>query len=791
MVGRDGEMALLQDTFLDVLAQSRTRVVTVVGEPGAGKSRLLDEFAAWLDLRPEVILYLKGRSVPDLENVPRGLLRELFSHRFEIVDDDPRAVVAAKLRDGLDPLDHREADLVGQWLGFDLDPTDAARELAGSPDFGTIAQALLTRYLRTSLEEDPAVMLLEDVHWADHDSLDTLRSILDELPAAPLLVVAVARPTLDLRRPDWGAGPGEAARLDLVPLPEADARELVGQILRLVEPLPASLVDLVVASADGNPFYVEELVKMLVEQGVVLVAGDGPWSVDLSRLQRLSVPPTLAGVLQARLDALPPEERTAVQHASVVGRTFWDDAVVSLLAAVGRDGRGVGSSLEGVRRRELVWRHDRSSFSGCAEYRFKHALLRDAAYDTVLLRERKVLHAAAAAWMERRAGDRPDEHLVSIAEHLASAGDHHRAAELLERAAENAASTGGLTTACSLYRRGLECLAAAGDEHGIAATRVRVEMAWVLELIGDVAPITEALETAERDAAALGDRGQLALARCLLARRALVTGALPTAVERLRAARPPAEAEGGRVLAEVLLAEAWVQDVSDDPEGAQVPAREALEIAADLGHPELEIRARNQLALSLSRTSGYDEAAAHLDAAVAITRRIGNPVRESMLHATRGAVEHIRASLDGDGDLTRAIEHYLRSVELCRSGGYGAALHGVLANLAQAEVESGLVDEGSRHAVESLRAACSRGEGPLIAFAVVVLGQAQISRGDLAGGLATIGTAVRDERAEGGRLELDRILATVGVAVADAEPMLAAGASESLDDLARRLLAPS
>jgi class 3 adenylate cyclase/tetratricopeptide (TPR) repeat protein len=791
MVGRDGEMAVLQDAFLGVVTEGTARVVTVVGEPGAGKSRLLDEFAIWLDLRPEVVLYLKGRSVPDHENVPRGLLRELFSYRFEIFDDDPRAEVAVKLRDGLAPLDTRESDVVGQWLGFNLDETDAVRELAGSPDFGTIAEALLTRYLRASLDEDPAVMLLEDVHWADRDSLDSIRQIVEQLPAAPLLVVAVARPTLDQRRPEWGAGPGEAARLDLVPLPDADARELVGQILRLVERVPESLVDLIVASADGNPFYVEELVKMLVEQGVVVVAADGPWSVDLSRLQGLSVPPTLAGVLQARLDALPPEERTAVQHASVVGRTFWDDAVAALLVALGHDGRDVGSTLDGVRRRELVWRQDRSSFSGCAEYRFKHALLRDAAYETVLLRDRRILHDAAAAWMERRAGDRLDEHLASIAEHLALAGHHHRAAEMLERAAEHAAATGGITTACSLYRRCLDCLAAAGDDHGSAATRARVEVARLLEMIGDVTSIQVDLEVAERDAITLGDGNLLALARCCLSRRALATGDVRTAEEQVRAARPLADAAGGRVLAEVLLAEAWVLDVSDDQERAQVPARAALAIADELGHAELEIRSHNQLAMSLARTGGYDEAGAHIDAAVAITRRIGNPVREAMLFSTRGALEHIRATLEGTGDLASAIEHYRRSVELCREHGYQGGLHAALANLAQAEVESGLLDDGARHALECLDAASTRGEGPLVAFAVVVLGQAQIARGDLAGGLAMIGTAVRDERAEGNREELARILATLGLTAADAEPMLAASDSQSLDDVVARLLAES
>ena len=305
--------------------------MTIVGEPGAGKSRLLDEFAAWVDLRPETVLYLKGRSVPDLEIVPRGLLRELFSYRFEILDDDSRGTVAAKLLDGLAPLDVRDAHIVGRWLGFDIESDDEVGDLAGSGDYGVIAESLLVRFLRATLETEPAVLLLEDIHWADGDSLDTICHLVEHLDDLPLLTVAASRPTLDQRRPDWAAGPGTSRRIDLQPLTDADARGLVAEILRLVDDVPDALVDLVVSHSDGNPFYIEELVKTLLEEGVVQVASDGPWVVDLSRLRAVVVPPTLSGVLEARLDVLPADERVAVQYASVVGRTFWDDAVATLL----------------------------------------------------------------------------------------------------------------------------------------------------------------------------------------------------------------------------------------------------------------------------------------------------------------------------------------------------------------------------------------------------------------------------------------------------------------------------
>ena len=141
----------------------------------------------------------------------------------------------------------------------------------------------------------PRSLLLEDIHWADGDSLDTICHLVEHLDDLPLLVVAAGRPTLDQRRPGWAAGPGTSRRIDLQPLSDADARGLVAEILRLVDDVPDALVDLAVAHSDGNPFYVEELVKTLLEEGVVQVASDGPWAVDLSRLRAVVGPADAVG----------------------------------------------------------------------------------------------------------------------------------------------------------------------------------------------------------------------------------------------------------------------------------------------------------------------------------------------------------------------------------------------------------------------------------------------------------------------------------------------------------------
>ena len=515
-------------------------------------------------------------------------------------------------------------------------------------------------------------------------------------------MVAASRPTLDQRRPDWAAGPGTSRRIDLQPLSDADARGLVAEILRFVDDVPDALVDLAVAHSDGNPFYVEELVKTLMEEGVVQVAADGPWTVDLSRLRAVIVPPTLSGVLQARLDALPADERAAVQHASVVGRTFWDDAVATLLSGNGGpDSDDVRPALDRVRRRELVWRNEHSSFSDCTEYRFKHALLRDAAYETVLLRNRGPLHVAAAAWMERRAGERIDEHLAPIAEHLALGGEHRRAAVMFERAAKNASATGGLTTACSLYRRALDSLAQDGDDHGVAATRIRVELADLLELSGDLSAARLELERAEQDASALGDDTLLALALCRRARLSINVGDVREGEVLLHRALPLAEVAGGRVLADVLLAQCWLLDVTEQYEAAVEPAHRALDASRAVGDLDLELRARNRVAVTLMRADRLDDSAAHLEAALALARRVRNPVREAMILSSKGVVEHMRASADGS-NLDLAVEYHTEAAAICHEHGMDNGMPEMLGNLAQVEVESGRVADGVAHAHECL-----------------------------------------------------------------------------------------
>ena len=481
MVGRKPELLMLQNMFYDSIEDDEVHVVTVVGDAGVGKSRLLYEFEKWIELLPEDIWYFKGRATPETETVPYGLVRRMFAHRFEILESDSASEVREKFRAGMAPaLDPDQADLAGQLLGFDFSASQAVQDQLSSETFGELASAHLATYLRV-IASEPTVILLEDIHWADDSSLDLLDHLVAAVPETHLLVICLARPPLFERRPGWGEGQDFHTQINLKPLSKRASRDLVAEILQKAGEVPVDLRDLIVEGAEGNPFYVEELIKMLIEDSVI-VQGEQHWRIELERLAGVHVPPTLTGVLQARLDSLPPEEKMLLQRAAVVGRLFWDAAVVELKAEVRDepDREKIVSLLEDIRDRELIFRREHSAFAGAEEYIFKHALLRDVTYETVLLKLRRVYHQQVARWLEAAAGKRIGEYLGLIAGHYELAGEGQKAVEYLLLAGDQARLTYACQEASGYYQRALPLLEKQGKHDQAARTLMKLGLTYDL-----------------------------------------------------------------------------------------------------------------------------------------------------------------------------------------------------------------------------------------------------------------------------------------------------------------------
>jgi len=777
MVGRDAELTRLQAAFEDVVTTAETRVVAIIGEAGVGKSRLLYEFDNWVELRPERVRYFKGRASPALQSVPFSLWRDLFAFRFDILDSDSPGVALSKFRQGFsglprpageDPaareLAANQGDIVGHWLGFDFSSSPVVMRLADSPDFATLARAYFLRFMRVLAAERGMAILLEDIHWADDASLD----LLDHLAAtaagegapAHLLIICLTRPSLFERRPGWGAGLPDFQTIRVGPLDPDASRALLDEILQRAEEVPEALRELVVEGAEGNPFYIEELVKMLIEQGVIEVvdgarrargeageadegqaANEEPsaqplapssgdrWRVRADRLAGLRVPATLTGLLQARLDGLPRAERDVLQRAAVVGRTFWDDAVQALLTGgdevegPGRAAQTLPALLDSLARRELIVRRERSAFAGTAEFSFRHNLLREVTYETVLLRARRGFHARVARWLELNAGGRLGEYLGLIAEHYVQAGANARAAAYLERAGDAAQRSGAYLSARAAFER---ALALCHDEESPpeeTISALRLKLGAVCWNLGDFPAAERALFFARDFARRAGNGRVQATALYWLSRVAISRGDYGQARMLLAYSLPLARAADADTLAQVLYGVADVAWKVGDMETLQTYITESLSLSQALGNTTLELMALNRMGTMAYLQGDLVTARSYYETCLELARATGNLEREATALMNLGALAH------RDGRPDEGLAYYREALDHYRELGRSEQVVMALGNLAEAGVDRDDLEGALSDLREGLAVAWRLGLVPRVTVLLFVYGRLLAAQG--------------------------------------------------------------
>ena len=715
MIGRDAEFGVMQKAFDDVIYHKETRVITIIGDAGVGKSRLLYEFDNWVELRPEIVGYFKGRATPALQSVPHSLWRDLLATRFDILDSDSPTVALSKFRKGMgvgngvdeggdDPssIPHF-TDIVGHWLGFDFSASPAVVKLAGSSDFAALAQAYFLRFARMLAAERGVGVLLEDIHWADDSSLDLIQRLAQTIPDAHLLIVCLARPTLFERRPEWGSDLPGYREVRLTPLDEPDSRALVDEILQRADSVPDRLRDLVVASAEGNPFYIEELVKMLIEQGVIVRGHeDGDverWRIVEEKVGLVRVPATLTALLQARLDGLPREERDVLQRAAIVGRVFWDDAVAALLDSrepaagdvpaespideatrLASSPNNLQAILDSLARRETILRRDRPAFAGTEEFAFRHNLLREVVYETVLIRERKQYHARVARWLEINSGARLAENLGLIAEHYILAGLDQRAAAYLERSGDAAQRNGAYQSARSSFER---ALALRPDDNPEATSELRLKLGAVCWNLGDFPAAERSLFMARDIARRTGDSRTQASALYWLSRVAISRGDYAHARMLLAYGLPLARAADPETLARMLYGVADMAWKVGDLETLQTYITESLSLARAIGNTTLELLALNRLGTMAYLRGEMATARSYYETCLDLARATGNLEREATALMNLGALAHHQ------GDPQGGMEHYRAALAHYRELGRSEQVAMALGNLAEAGIEQG------------------------------------------------------------------------------------------------------
>jgi class 3 adenylate cyclase/tetratricopeptide (TPR) repeat protein len=582
LVGRDRERSLLADTLARARSEQSVQLVTLVGVPGIGKSRLVAELFQTVEADPELIAWRQGRSLPYGERVSFWALGEIVKSHAGILDTDDvheaEAKLAAMLADLVD--DERERE----WLARHTRPL-VGLESGDRADRGE-AFAAWRRLLEAAAEQRPLVTVFEDLQWADDGLLDFVDHLADWATTVPLLIVGTARPELLDRRPGWGGGKRNALMLSIAALSDEETARLLQRLLdRAV--LDADAQQTVLRRAEGNPLYAEEYARMLAER-----RGDD-----------LPLPETVQGLIAARIDTLAAPEKALLQDASVIGKVFWPSAVGSPDERV----------LHALERKEFIRRDRRSTIAGETQYAFRHALVRDVAYGEIPRPQRLERHRRAAEWIASLAGDRGDDHAEMLAHHYrealaladATGADAASLREPARRAFVDAAQRAlSLNASGTAFDLANDALALTGEG---SPDRPAIQLlAGQAGLLVGGEHLPELIGEARDGFLDAGDTARAAEACSLLARFLWSAGEVSSARMASAQAVELAHVAGSSAASASAIAfEARLHELADDDhERARELAAEALAFADAAGDDVLASNALNTI--GLARVNGGD-----------------------------------------------------------------------------------------------------------------------------------------------------------------------------------------
>jgi class 3 adenylate cyclase/tetratricopeptide (TPR) repeat protein len=709
LVGRRREAAVLADALDRVREERSAQLVTLVGEPGIGKSRLIYELFQRIESDPQLIWWRQGRSLPYGDGVSFWALGEVVKAHAGILDTDPPQAAEEKLVAAVAALE--DAD----WIAGQL---RALVGLGGEAELGesrrSEAFAAWLRFFEGLAEQRPLVLVFEDLHWADDGLLEFVDHVVDWASGVPILVVASARPELLERRPDWGGGKRNATTLSLVPLDEEDTGILVEALLNQLR-VPAEEKGAILERAGGNPLYAEEFVRMLAERGV-----------------SEQVPETLLGVIAARLDGLSPAEKTSLQHAAVVGKTFWLSAVEAM---DGVSRRELDERLHGLERKEFVRRERRSAVEADTQYSFLHVLVRDVAYGQIPRGARVDAHARAAAWIESlgRAGDHAEmlaHHYVQALELAKTSGIETEslvgpARRALRDAGDRAAALYAVEAAERFYDAALELWPEDDPERAELLYRRALPAGYHIAG-GDPDRLAEA-----RDAMlAAGETDRAAELEVIIAQRFWIEGDRERAdVHRRRGEALLGDGPPSRARAWVLARLGSRAHLAGDDDRGLALVSEARDVSEQVGFDEGVSDALAQIGVWRAE-AGDAEGVADIERAIELASATG--ALGTLARVTNsGAVAHQVL-----GDLERGYEARLECARIVERIGSDSLVRWYQGSLADHRYRRGDWDEAYRNA-DGYLASVEAGSPSVGSWQVsFVRAEIRLAKGDSAGAIA-------------------------------------------------------
>ena len=630
LVGRVHELRVLSDALDRAQRERSPQLVTLVGVPGIGKSRLVAELFQHIDSDPaQVVIWRQGRSLPYGDGVTFWALAEMVKAQAGILETDDNEEAERKL-------DAAVAALVSdasaaRWISGHLRP------LAGvSADAGSIADqrdeafTAWRRFFEALADEDPLVLVFEDLQWADDNLLDFVEHLVDWATGVSMLVICNTRPELFERRPGWAGTTRNAVRIGLAPLSDEETSQLIsGLSARPVMPLETQ--QMLLTRAGGNPLYAEQYVRMLAERSD---AGDLP------------LPETVQGIIAARLDALSVEEKGLLQDASVMGKVFWLGAV-----ADASDRHAAELRLHALERKDFVQHARRSSVADEDEYSFMHVLVRDVAYGQIPRGERAEKHRMAAEWIASLG--RSDDHAEMLAHHYSSAlellrasgqdvdaGFAKRVLESLRDAGERAYSLNAYAAAAGFFASALTLAETGSPERA----HLMFRLGRSRYLTGDTDPTQ--LNAAAEALIACGDRESAAEAEAVLAELKWLRGDSERALGHVTRARDLVDdVEPSAVKAYVIGTVSRYLMLAGQSADAIAVGREAEVMAGRLGLDAIRAAVLNNIGPArchLGDPAGIDD----LEEAMRLADRANAPLEICRSRANLSSVLWTRGNLE-------------------------------------------------------------------------------------------------------------------------------------------------
>jgi len=705
LVGRRREMELATGALERALNDRQPQLLTLVGVPGIGKSRIVWELFQQVDAGTRLVAWRQGRSLPYAESVSFWALGEIIKAEAGILETDESTAAGTKLRRAIDDVVDQATD--AEWIERHLRPLvglEPGVELRG--DHRGEAFAAWRHYLESLADRRPLVLVFEDLHWADDGLLDFLDQLVDWATDVSLLIVGTSRPELLTRRPGWGGGKSNALTLSLAPLSETEASSLVASLVERAL-VPASMLESIVERAAGNPLYAEEFARLLADRG----------TPD-------DIPDSVQGIIAARLDALSRTEKGLLQDAAVVGKVFWSGA---LAAMGGLERLVVEQAVHGLERREFVRRERRSSVADETEYAFRHILVRDVAYNQIPRGERSKRHVRAATWIESLA--RPADHSELLAQHYLSAIEFARAAgrqidEYADRArgalrdaGQRALALSAFAAATRYFRAALELTPADAPDQPLLLFGYGKARAVAEEAGADT--------LAEAEQALRMGRPELAAeAAVLQAELAWFAGDGNTNRAHLARAAELVDAIGPSYSKAYVLSDlSRYHMLRGEPNEAIDNGLRAIAIADELGLNEIKAHALNNVG-SARNSLGDPQGVRDLEQAVEIADAMNSP-------EVCRAMNNLAVAIDSKGD-PRARELWRRAIQRADELGNVPVKRFIEAILSHVDYAEGNWDRTVAWVDRFLVEAEASGGHAQEAVACVDRGRIRLARGELA-----------------------------------------------------------